>query len=135
MANEENEKIGMAHAVDKYVGARVRERRKALRLSQSELAQKIDLTFQQVQKYERGMNRISASKLWEIGNILSIPVAWFFEGYSGAGLSLDVEPAANIHAFLATSDAIELGEAFLGLQNDNHRGRILDLMKVMAAAI
>ncbi|HEX7799284.1 MAG TPA: helix-turn-helix transcriptional regulator, partial [Asticcacaulis sp.] len=67
--------------VDLHVGARVRMRRKFLGMSQEGLAETIDLTFQQVQKYERGSNRISASKLWEIAKALKAPVAYFFEGY------------------------------------------------------
>ncbi len=68
--------------VDVHVGQRVRQRRVLCGLSQTELAKAIDLTFQQLQKYERGMNRISASKLWQLSLVLGVPVQWFFEEFS-----------------------------------------------------
>src|SRR3982750_545860 len=73
-------KADAPHPVDIYVGARVKERRKALGISQEKLAEALGLTFQQVQKYERGANRVSASKLWEIARALKINVAYFYEG-------------------------------------------------------
>lgn len=71
---------GQANPVDVYVGERIRLRRNLLNLSQEQLAKMIGLTFQQVQKYERGMNRVSASRLWDLSNVLNIPVNFFFEG-------------------------------------------------------
>lgn len=68
------------HPVDRHVGARVRARRELMGLSQSRLAEALGLTFQQVQKYERGANRISASKLWDIAHTLKVDVAYFFDG-------------------------------------------------------
>src|SRR2546423_4748439 len=67
-------------AVDDHVGARIRERRIMLGLSQQQLAQMIGVTYQQAHKYERGLNRISAGRLYEIAQVLSVPVSWFFEG-------------------------------------------------------
>jgi len=66
--------------VDVYVGRRVRRRRVLAGMSQDQLGERLGLTFQQVQKYECGSNRISASKLWDISNILGVPISWFFEG-------------------------------------------------------
>jgi transcriptional regulator with XRE-family HTH domain len=68
--------------IDVHVGQRVRQRRVLCGLSQTELANAIGLTFQQLQKYERGMNRISASKLWQISQVLDLPVQWFFKDYA-----------------------------------------------------
>ncbi|MEC8370172.1 MAG: helix-turn-helix transcriptional regulator, partial [Pseudomonadota bacterium] len=68
--------------IDVHVGQRVRQRRVLCGLSQTELANAIGLTFQQLQKYERGMNRISASKLWQISQVLDVPVLWFFKEFS-----------------------------------------------------
>jgi transcriptional regulator with XRE-family HTH domain len=69
-------------SIDVHVGARIRDRRRELRLSQSDLAKALGLTFQQVQKYERGRNRVSASKLWYIAKALDVAVQWFFEELS-----------------------------------------------------
>lgn len=71
--------------IDVHVGRRVKERRVLLGLSQDDLGQLLGLTFQQVQKYEKGWNRISASKLWELTHILNVPVSWFFEGIDEKG--------------------------------------------------
>ena len=121
--------------VDLHVGARVRMRRKFLGMSQEGLADSIDLTFQQVQKYERGSNRISASKLYEIAKALKAPVAYFFEG---CGESETVEGFSEsqsetvVHGFLMTTEGIELAEAFPRIKNAKHRRRILDLVRALA---
>ena len=126
-------RIEKAHPVDVHVGTRVRQRRKALHVSQQELAKRLGLTFQQVQKYERGMNRISASKLFEISLVLQIPVSWLFEGAREANGSSVAEPGDEIHVFLGTEAAIDLGEAFLAIKSRNQRNRVLDLLRVMGA--
>lgn len=72
--------VGSIHPVDLHVGRRVRDLRKTLGVSQGRLADALGLTFQQVQKYERGTNRISASKLWDIARALKVDVAYFFHG-------------------------------------------------------
>jgi transcriptional regulator with XRE-family HTH domain len=121
--------------VDLYVGGRVRMRRKFLGLSQEHLAESIELTFQQVQKYERGANRISSSKLYEIGKVLKVPVAYFFEGYDD-GQTMDGfnESASEkfVHGFLMTTEGIELAEAFPRINNAKHRRKILDLVRALA---
>ncbi len=123
-----------AHHIDVHAGTRVRLRRKALKISQQELAKHLNLTFQQVQKYERGSNRISASKLFEIAQVLQVPVAYFFEGYhqEGATAPAHTSPQAAVHEFLRSAEAIDLGTAFLGIQSPEQRRRILDLMRAMA---
>ena len=121
--------------VDLHVGARVRMRRKFLGMSQEGLAETIDLTFQQVQKYERGSNRIIASKLWEIAKALKAPVAYFFEGYGEneavEGFS-ESESEQFVHGFLMTTEGIELAEAFPRIRNPKFRRRILDLVRALA---
>ncbi len=130
MSRTSDPRIDQGHAVDRHVGARVRQRRKAIGMNQAELALSLGLTFQQVQKYERGLNRISASKLWETARALEVSTGWFFEGYATEG---EISPAANdVQVFLKTSDAIDLGEAYLKLASDRQRQCVLDLMKSMA---
>lgn len=123
--------------VDLHVGARVRMRRKFLGMSQEALAEIIDLTFQQVQKYERGSNRISASKLYEISKALTTPVGYFFEGYGQSeaveGFS-ESESEQFVHNFLRTTEGIELAEAFPRVRAAKVRRRILELVRAMAEA-
>ncbi len=121
--------------VDLHVGARVRMRRKFLGMSQEGLAETIDLTFQQVQKYERGSNRISASKLYEIARALKAPVAYFFEGYGQTeaveGFS-ESESEQFVHGFLMTTEGIELAEAFPRIKSAKLRRRVLELVRSLA---
>jgi transcriptional regulator with XRE-family HTH domain len=81
-----------ANAADRYVGARIRERRVMLGLSQQQLAQIIGVTYQQAHKYERGLNRISAGRLYEISQVLNIHVSWFFEGLQTQGGPIEITP-------------------------------------------
>src|SRR5271166_5909179 len=104
--------IAMVHPTDKHVGARLRMRRLMLNRSQSQIANALGLTFQQVQKYEKGSNRISASRLQQMCSILQVPVSFFFEGAPQAfvvpdliGTEVDDE-AAVLTGFLATSDGL-----------------------------
>ncbi len=110
-------------------------RRKFLGMSQEGLADTIDLTFQQVQKYERGSNRISASKLYEISRALKAPVSYFFDGYGESegveGFS-ESESEQFVHGFLMTTEGIELAEAFPRIKNAKHRRRILELVRALA---
>ena len=95
--------------VDIHVGARVRERRKSLGLSQSGLGDHVGLTFQQIQKYERGVNRISASKLWVIADLFDVPIPWFFEGLGKASKGqedvMDKEEARQLGRYYAACPA------------------------------
>src|SRR6476469_5772122 len=98
--------------VDKHVGSRVRMRRMMLGMSQEKLGDALGLTFQQVQKYEKGTNRIGASRLQQISNILQVPVSFFFEGAPNSGPTnsgFDEAPSpAYVSDFLATSDGLAL---------------------------
>jgi transcriptional regulator with XRE-family HTH domain len=122
--------------VDLHVGARVRVRRKMLGLSQEQLADALKLTFQQVQKYERGANRVSASKLYEIAKTLQVPVSYFFDGLAAPAADGrdDVGEAANrvITAFLSTPEGLELAAIFPKIGKGRVRRQILDLVRAMA---
>ena len=108
--------------VDAHVGGRVRMRRTILGMSQTNLAESLGLSFQQVQKYESGMNRIGSSRLWELSGVLDVPVIYFFEGLE-AGNSEDVS---------AKTETLKLVRAYYRIKNDKVRKRLYEL--VMAAA-
>ena len=119
--------------IDKHVGSRVRMRRMMLSMSQEKLGDALGLTFQQVQKYEKGTNRIGASRLQQISGILSVPVSFFFEGapHSGghaAGMGEAPSPA-YVSDFLATSDGLSLTKAFMRIKSAKLRRRIVDLVE------
>ena len=95
-----------SHPVDVHVGKQTRTQRALFGLSQSELAKQLGITFQQLQKYESGANRISPGRLWKAGKILGVPVSYFFEGFDGKA-----EPAADI---LGTRAGLELVRDFEG---------------------
>jgi len=121
--------------IDLHVGSRVRLRRKFLGKSQDALAGHLDLTFQQVQKYERGLNRISASKLFEVARALQVPVAYFFEGYDDSEATGAFAPSRSeqtVHDFLATPEGIELAEAFPRIKVARYRRRIVELVRSLA---
>jgi transcriptional regulator with XRE-family HTH domain len=120
---------------DKHVGARVRMRRMMLSMSQEKLGDALGLTFQQVQKYEKGANRIGASRLQQISNILQVPVAFFFEGaphsgHQSSGMAEAPSPA-YVSDFLATSDGLALTKAFMRIKDAKLRRRIVDLVEQM----
>jgi transcriptional regulator with XRE-family HTH domain len=125
--------------VDKHVGARVRMRRMMLSMSQEKLGDALGLTFQQVQKYEKGTNRIGASRLQQISNILQVPVSFFFDGaphvpgtgrFEGMG---EAPSPAYVSDFLATSDGLALTKAFMRIHDSKLRRRIVDLVEQIAA--
>ena len=122
--------------VDLHVGARIRMRRRMQGVSQEKLAEALGLTFQQVQKYERGANRVSASKLYEIAACLRTPVAYFFEGLvDPSSADAGAEPPSaeqSVHAFLMTPEGLELARAFPRLPSGRVRRRVLDLVRALA---
>jgi transcriptional regulator with XRE-family HTH domain len=113
-------------AVDLHVGSRVRMRRMMLGMSQEKLGDVLGLTFQQVQKYEKGTNRISASKLHHISQILQVPVPFFFEGAPG-GVDGRAESPSYVTEFLATSDGLALVKAFMRIEDAKLRRLIVHL--------
>jgi len=121
----------MAHPVDLYVGARLRIRRKVLGLSQTQLAEALGITFQQIQKYERGANRISASKLYEAARLLQSPVSYFFEGLDETAQGEDDGFAQRMTQFVATPEGLELAGLFPRLGDRRLRRRVVDLVRAM----
>jgi transcriptional regulator with XRE-family HTH domain len=119
--------------VDVHVGLRIRLRRKELGVSQEKLAEAIGLTFQQVQKYERAANRVSASKLYEMARALDTSTAYFFEGLTDAHIRSAAEPGGQtqMQAFLLTAEGVELATTFPRIQPSRVRRRILDLVRAM----
>lgn len=120
--------------IDIHVGLRIRLRRKELGVSQERLAEAIGLTFQQVQKYERAANRVSASKLYEMARALETSTAYFFEGLADtATAAVGDEPGGQAHlqAFLLTPEGVELASAFPRIHPPRLRRRILDLVRAM----
>ena len=123
--------------VDKYVGSRVRMRRIMLGMSQEKLGEALGLTFQQVQKYEKGTNRVGASRLQQISEILQVPVSFLFEGSPGAietanGFSEAASPT-YVSDFLATSEGLALTRAFTRISDSKLRRSIVDLVEQIAA--
>jgi transcriptional regulator with XRE-family HTH domain len=122
--------------IDKHVGSRVRMRRMMLEMSQEKLGDALDLTFQQIQKYEKGTNRIGASRLQQISSILQVPVSFFFDGAPATGHEVDglseAPSPAYISDFLATSDGLALTRAFVRIKDAKLRRRIVDLVEEMA---
>ena len=125
--------------IDKHVGSRVRMRRMMLGMSQEKLGDSLGLTFQQVQKYEKGTNRIGASRLQQISQILQVPVAFFFEGapvisgeFAPATGMQEAPSPAYVSDFLATSDGLSLTKAFMRIKDAKLRRRIVDLVQQIA---
>ena len=122
--------------IDKHVGSRVRMRRLMLGMSQQKLGDGLGLTFQQVQKYEKGTNRIGASRLQHISHILHVPVPFFFEGapyLPGQPEGIGEAPSpAYVSEFLATSDGLALTKAFMRIKEIGVRRRIVGLVEEIA---
>ena len=121
---------------DKHVGSRVRLRRLMLDISQTNLGDALGVTFQQLQKYEKGTNRISASRLQQISIALQVPIIFFFEGLSrtsaaSKGMSEAPSPA-YVSDFLATADGISLTRAFMQIKNKKLQRGIVNLVEAIA---
>jgi transcriptional regulator with XRE-family HTH domain len=121
--------------VDKFVGSRVRMRRMMLGMSQEKLADALGLTFQQIQKYEKGTNRISASRLQAISQILQVPVHFFFDGVpqsgKGAQWFADSPSPAYVTDFLTTSDGLALVKAFVRIKDAAVRRSIVRMVEAI----
>src|SRR5262249_13149835 len=116
-----------ANSVDKHVGSRVRMRRQMLAMSQQKLGDALGLTFQQVQKYEKGTNRIAASRLQHIGDILGVPVSFFFEEVASATPDWDTQ--AKIDEFVSSPDGLRLIGAFERIESAVLRREIVSFVK------
>lgn len=126
------------HPVDVHVGRRVRRRRKEVGFNQQVLGDQLGLTFQQIQKYERGSNRISASKLYEIAHALSVPIGYFFEGAddtkSRPTKSYTALPTAIFEELAADPHGRALAEAFLSIRRRKLRSTLVDLVREIATS-
>ena len=116
---------------DRHVGQRVRMRRLQLGMSQEKLADQLGLTFQQVQKYEKGTNRIGASRLLQISLITGVPVAFFFEGLPGGAKSSSGQEVVD--AFLASNDGLDLIKAFMAITRQSTKRKLVQLVEEIAA--
>ena len=114
-----------ASAADRHVGNRIRERRVMLGLSQQQLAQMIGVTYQQAHKYERGLNRISAGRLYEIAQVLSVPVSWFFEGLAADAGPIEMTPRQRM--------CLELARNFAAIDNEKHQEALSQMARALAA--
>ncbi|WP_298918363.1 helix-turn-helix transcriptional regulator [uncultured Algimonas sp.] len=115
-----------ANAVDLHVGTRLRLRRLQLGMSQSALGDAVGVTFQQIQKYEKGKNRIGASRLWSFAEALEVPLQWFFEGLLPQREGQSVQPNDNmLQDFINTRDGFDFVEALNGIKSINVRRQLL----------
>ena len=122
-----------ANSVDAQVGSRVRLRRMLIGMSQEKLGELLGLTFQQVQKYEKGVNRIGAGRLFEVARILGVPIGYFYESVSGQlagarGFS-EKEDSQPVIEFVSSGEGLQLSLAFMKIKDPKVRKRVLDLVK------
>ena len=142
---DKNFRVTNNNAVDMHVGKRVRLRRTLLGMSQEQLGASLNITFQQVQKYERGANRISASRLWDIGQILDVPINYFFDDMTddimrssprrisrGAAHEIDDD---NIKDPMARRETLELVRTYYSIEKPKVRKRIAELVKSIVMTI
>jgi transcriptional regulator with XRE-family HTH domain len=122
--NRHRRTLGRTQDVDRHVGSRVRERRIMLGFTQQQLADLIGVTYQQAHKYERGINRISAGRLFEIGHVLSVPINYFFEG-------IEDDPTRAISP--RERMCLELARNFAQIPNERHQEALSQLARVLAA--
>lgn len=126
--------------MDAHVGSRVRLRRMLLGMSQEKLGESLGLTFQQVQKYEKGVNRIGASRLFDLSKVLGVPVQFFFDQAPGTEQPIDghapgfAESGADgyIVDFLSTREGLELNKAFVRIKDPRVRRSIVELIRSLA---
>lgn len=119
----------MKHPVDAHVGKRIRHRRWTVGMTQQQLADKVGIKFQQIQKYETGMNRVSASRLWDIADALGVQISFFFEGLSEE----HAVPAAAQGDILADKEALDLVRSYYAIPEAQRR-RLFDLARVLSEA-
>lgn len=123
--------------IDSHVGGRIRLRRNMVSMSQEKLGEQLGITFQQIQKYEKGTNRVGASRLQAIASILAVPVAFFFEGAPGldngpnGGFKEDSD-GGSVMAFSNSLEGLQLNRAFIKIRDPKLWRRVIDLVKAMA---
>jgi transcriptional regulator with XRE-family HTH domain len=120
-----------ANPIDAQVGNRVRIRRMLIGMSQEKLGDLLGLTFQQVQKYEKGVNRIGAGRLFEIARILGVPIDFFYDGVASSAETL-ASAAPPVMEFVSSGEGLQLSLAFMKIKDPKVRKRVLDLVKSLA---
>ena len=126
----------MKHPVDVHVGKRIRHRRWMVGMTQQQLGEAVGIKFQQIQKYETGMNRVSASRLWDIADALDVPVSFFFEGYEEGKTCTSAssdKSGAKSGDLLADKEALELVRSYYAMP-ENQRRKLFDLARVLSDA-
>ena len=122
-----------ANSTDAYVGSRVRMRRKMLGMSQEKLGERLGITFQQVQKYEKGANRVGASRLQMISQILEVPISYFFPAEPAVAGGMGENAQSDyVSDFMMSSEGIELNRAFAQIKDPKLRRKVIDLVRTMA---
>lgn len=121
----------MKHPVDAHVGKRIRHRRWMVGMTQQQLADQVGIKFQQIQKYETGMNRVSASRLWDISEVLGVSIAFFFEGLEGANAQTNTAVVEG--DMMADKEALELVRSYYAIPEAQRR-RLFDLARVLSDA-
>ena len=116
----------MTHPVDTHVGKRIRHRRWLIGMTQQQLAERVGIKFQQIQKYETGANRVSASRLWDISEALEVPVSFFFEGLDAADASENIP--ADV---MGDKEALDLVRSYYAIP-ENQRRRLFELARVLS---
>jgi transcriptional regulator with XRE-family HTH domain len=128
--------IKVPNPIDKHVGSRVRMRRLMLSMSQGKLGDALGLTFQQVQKYEKGANRIGAGRLQQISDILQVPIAFFYEGASDnsapAGSDKSMRSVALLDDFVSSPEGLRLVQSFMRIESGSVRRRFVTLVQEIA---
>ncbi|AUW40438.1 XRE family transcriptional regulator [Rhizobium ruizarguesonis] len=123
--------------IDIHVGSRIRLRRTMLGMSQEKLGESLGITFQQIQKYEKGTNRVGASRLQNISNILNVPVSFFFEDapgeHSAGGGGMEASSSNYVVDFLSSSEGLQLNRAFVKISDPKVRRKVVELVKALAA--
>jgi transcriptional regulator with XRE-family HTH domain len=124
--------------IDIHVGSRVRLRRTMLGMSQEKLGEHLGITFQQIQKYEKGANRIGASRLQEIARVLNTPVSFFFEDAPNSAVGgkqgfSEAEPSDYVVDFLSSSEGLQLNRAFIKIKDAKVRRKIVEMVRALAA--
>ncbi|MBB5665548.1 transcriptional regulator with XRE-family HTH domain [Rhizobium leguminosarum] len=123
--------------IDIHVGSRIRLRRTMLGMSQEKLGESLGITFQQIQKYEKGTNRVGASRLQNISNILNVPVSFFFEDApgenSGTAGGMETSSSNYVVDFLSSSEGLQLNRAFVKISDPKVRRKVVELVKALAA--
>ncbi|MDG1469985.1 MAG: helix-turn-helix transcriptional regulator [Ascidiaceihabitans sp.] len=122
----------MPHAVDVHVGKRIRQRRWLIGMTQQTLAESVGIKFQQIQKYETGANRVSASRLWDIAEVVGVPVSFFFEGMEAVDTEAEASGAALAPAdILGDKEAMELVRSYYAIPEEQRR-RLFELARVLS---